>query len=370
MPGFTAPKLAWVRGTRAGDFRATARVLLPKDCLRLHLTGELFSDLLRRSRHLVARCRRARWSDELLAACGPVASGRCRRWSKAASRPGTLLPDARRGLGLRRAWSSPAGGGDNAASAVGIGATHPARLPFAGHIGRDLRRRSGLPAGPGSAVHAFCHACPRRWHQMSRYSIGRRVACAGSRNAHRRRRRSRAARRNRGARASPPAAACFSAISFRRTHAAQRRRMRRRVLRHHRRYRRGPISATRSWKALPSPSPMGSTLWRRAAAGSRRWWRSAAARAAHSGCGCWRARSTAPLVSVAGGEVGPALGAARLGRIAAGDGTIAEVCTSPAPVAAYTPAADLAAELAPRRALYRRLYPALRESFAASVAGR
>ncbi len=66
------------------------------------------------------------------------------------------------------------------------------------------------------------------------------------------------------------------------------------------------------------------------------------------------------LLQVEGGEIGPALGAARLARIACGDGTIAEVCTAPRMIAEHAPDAALAERLAPKRALFRALYPALR----------
>ncbi|MFC7555028.1 FGGY-family carbohydrate kinase [Pseudoroseomonas wenyumeiae] len=79
------------------------------------------------------------------------------------------------------------------------------------------------------------------------------------------------------------------------------------------------------------------------------------------------AATARPIRSVIGGEAGPALGAARLARIAAGDGSIAEVCTKPPVAVQYEPEAGLAAALAPRRAAYRRLYPTLQTLFAETV---
>ncbi len=67
-----------------------------------------------------------------------------------------------------------------------------------------------------------------------------------------------------------------------------------------------------------------------------------------------------PLQTVLGGEVGPALGAARLARIASGGGTVSEVCVPPPPAAEFLPSPELAAQLAPRRAVFRRLYSALK----------
>jgi xylulokinase len=76
------------------------------------------------------------------------------------------------------------------------------------------------------------------------------------------------------------------------------------------------------------------------------------------------------LVYHEGGDVGPALGAARLGLIAAGAGTVSEICAAPKVAHVQEPEAALAEGSARRRAIFRRLYPELRESFAASVRRR
>jgi xylulokinase len=76
-----------------------------------------------------------------------------------------------------------------------------------------------------------------------------------------------------------------------------------------------------------------------------------------------------PLCAVAGAEVGPALGAARLARIACGDGSIADTCVRPPIAATIDAEPELAASLAPRRALFRRLYPALQPLFADTATG-
>jgi xylulokinase len=70
------------------------------------------------------------------------------------------------------------------------------------------------------------------------------------------------------------------------------------------------------------------------------------------------------LRTVLGGDVGPALGAARLARIACGEGSVAGVCVAPPTAAEFLPDAELSMRLAPRRDLFRRLYPALRELYA------
>lgn len=167
MPGFTAPKLLWVRRHEPELFARTAKVLLPKDWLRLQLAGEHASEMSDASGTLWLDVGARRWSDALLAAChltrdhmprlveGDEVSGALRstlaeRWRL---RPGTVVAG---------------GGGDNAASAVGIGAVRPNEgFVSLGTSGVIFLAAGRFLPNPESAVHAFCHALPRRWHRMS-----------------------------------------------------------------------------------------------------------------------------------------------------------------------------------------------------------
>ena len=167
MPGFTAPKLLWVREHEPQLFARIARVLLPKDWLRLKLSGEFFTDCSDASGTLWLDVARRDWSDELLAACG-LARGQMPALAEGSAPAGRLRADVAERFGLRPGIVIAGGGGDNAASAVGMGATLPGdgfvSLGTSGVIflcGDRFRPR------PESAVHAFCHALPGAWHQMS-----------------------------------------------------------------------------------------------------------------------------------------------------------------------------------------------------------
>ncbi len=167
MPGFTAPKLLWVRRHEPDNFARVRCVLLPKDWLRLQLTGEKVSDPSDAAGTLWLDVAARNWSAEMLAACGLDRSHMPRLVESNA--PSSILrSELARAWGLGSEVVVAGGAGDNAASAIGVGATEPGdgfiSLGTSGVLFVvDERHR----ANPGSAVHAFCHALPQRWHQMS-----------------------------------------------------------------------------------------------------------------------------------------------------------------------------------------------------------
>jgi xylulokinase len=167
MPGFTAPKLQWVREHEPDVFARTARVLLPKDYLRLRLTGEVISDMSDASGTLWLDVGQRDWSDRMLAATG-LTRAQMPRLVEGSAPGGRLRGE------LARRWGLPAdvvvagGGGDNAASAVGIGAVEPGQgFVSLGTSGVLFVVSDAFRPNPHSAMHAFCHALPGRWHQMS-----------------------------------------------------------------------------------------------------------------------------------------------------------------------------------------------------------
>jgi xylulokinase len=167
MPGFTAPKLMWVAEHEPDVFRRTSLVLLPKDWLRWKLTATAVSDMSDAAGTLWLDVGRRAWSAELLQASGMTLS-QMPALVEGSDVSGTLQPEAALALGLPAGLPVAGGGGDNAASAVGIGAVQPGEgFLSLGTSGVLFVVTDRYRPNPASAVHAFCHALPGRWHQMS-----------------------------------------------------------------------------------------------------------------------------------------------------------------------------------------------------------
>lgn len=167
MPGFTAPKLLWVRRHEPDIFNATRSVLLPKDYVRLLMTGEKASDMSDAAGTLWLDVGSRHWSEELLAATG-LSVSHMPRLVEGTALSGMLRPEAAEALGLPAGVPVAGGGGDNAASAVGMGAVNPGDAFLSiGTSGVIFVCDDAFRPNPGKAVHAFCHALPDRWHRMS-----------------------------------------------------------------------------------------------------------------------------------------------------------------------------------------------------------
>lgn len=167
MPGFTAPKLRWVARHEPEIFQRVAKVLLPKDHVRLMLTGEHVSDLSDASGTLWLDVRRRDWSDELLALTG-LTRAHMPRLVEGSEASGQLKADVAQALGLRPGTVVAGGAGDNAASAVGMGAVEAGQgFLSLGTSGVLFVVTPDYQPNAASATHAFCHAVPGRWHQMS-----------------------------------------------------------------------------------------------------------------------------------------------------------------------------------------------------------
>ena len=167
MPGFTAPKLLWVREHEPEVFARVHRVLLPKDWLRFALSGEAVSEMSDASGTLWLDVGRRDWSDELLAATG-LARAHMPRLVEGSEPSAQLKPELAARWGLRAGVRIAGGGGDNAASAVGMGIVAPGQgFVSLGTSGVIFVASDRFTPNPAQAVHAFCHALPGRWHQMS-----------------------------------------------------------------------------------------------------------------------------------------------------------------------------------------------------------
>lgn len=166
FPGFTAPKLVWVRNNEPDVFRRVAKVLLPKDFLRLWLTGEKMSEMSDSAGTSWLDVAARRWSDELLAATD-LDESHMPSLVEGTEPAGTL----RSGLASRWGMSGQVvvagGAGDNAASACGMGTVAPGHAFVSlGTSGVLFAANGSYLPNPESAVHTFCHALPDTWHQM------------------------------------------------------------------------------------------------------------------------------------------------------------------------------------------------------------
>jgi xylulokinase len=167
MPGFTAPKLVWVAEHEPQIFRRVRRVLLPKDYLRLRLSGEYASDMSDAAGTLWLDVAARAWSPAMLAATGLTDTAMPRLFE--GSEPtGVLRPALADQWGLRRDVVIAGGAGDNAAGAVGVGVIRPGQAFLSlGTSGVYFVAGERFAPNPQRAVHAFCHCLPRTWHQMS-----------------------------------------------------------------------------------------------------------------------------------------------------------------------------------------------------------
>jgi xylulokinase len=166
FPGFTAPKLLWVARHEPEVFAKTAKVLLPKDYLRLWLTGEHVSDMSDAAGTSWLDTGARDWSDVLLAASG-MRRDQMPRLVEGSGVSGQLRPQLAARFGAGAGVVVAGGGGDNAASGIGVGVVKAGQAFVSlGTSGVLFAANDGYQPDAGSAVHTFCHAVPDTWHQM------------------------------------------------------------------------------------------------------------------------------------------------------------------------------------------------------------
>jgi xylulokinase len=156
LPGFTAPKLLWLREHEPATYARIAHVLLPKDYVRLKLTGERAIDVADASGTLLLDVAGRTWSDEVLDALelDPAWLPRLLESTEVSGATAAGVPVA-------------AGAGDQAAGALGVGVDRPGPLSVVlGTSGVVFAALPGYAHDPDGRVHAFCHAVPGAWHAM------------------------------------------------------------------------------------------------------------------------------------------------------------------------------------------------------------
>ena len=167
LAGFTAPKLLWLARHEPAAFARTRSLLLPKDLIRLHLTGERATDPSDAAGTWLLDEARRIWSPRAIAAIG-LDPALLPRLVEGSEPTGTVRPEIAARFGLPAGVVVAAGGGDSMVGGVGVGAVEDGRA-FVGlstsaqiFVAADAHR----PA-PERLVHAFCHAIPGRWCQMA-----------------------------------------------------------------------------------------------------------------------------------------------------------------------------------------------------------
>ena len=166
FPGFTAPKLDWVRKHEPRIWDRVAKVLLPKDYLRLWLTGDHVGEMSDAAGTAWLDTGKRDWSDELLTATG-LTRAQMPRLVEGSQVSGTLRAELASRWGLAPGVVVAGGGGDNAASGVGVGVVRAGEAFVSlGTSGVLFAANDGYQPDPATAVHTFCHALPDTWHQM------------------------------------------------------------------------------------------------------------------------------------------------------------------------------------------------------------
>jgi xylulokinase len=167
MPGFTAPKLLWVARHEPEVARAVRTILLPKDYVRLKLTGERATEMSDAAGTWWLDEAARDWSDEALAATG-LDRARMARLTEGSAPSGTLRAEVAARWGLKPGIPVAGGGGDAAAGAVGLGAIADGSAFLSlGTSGQLFVTTDAFRSAPETVIHAFCHAVPGRWFQMA-----------------------------------------------------------------------------------------------------------------------------------------------------------------------------------------------------------
>jgi xylulokinase len=166
FPGFTAPKVVWVRNNEPDTFAKVRKILLPKDYLRLWLSGEHISEMSDSAGTSWLDTGKREWSSELLTATG-LDESQMPDLVEGTDSAGTLRGELASKWGMGSSVIIAGGAGDNAASACGMGTVSEGNAFVSlGTSGVLFAANASYLPKPESAVHAFCHALPDTWHQM------------------------------------------------------------------------------------------------------------------------------------------------------------------------------------------------------------
>ena len=166
LTGFTAPKILWVKENEPDVYAKAKHVLLPKDYVRYKLTGEYAMDKADGSGTVLFALKLRNWSREVLEALG-IAPSWMPSTFEGPEFTGRVNEEAASQTGLKVGTPVAAGGGDQAAQAVGVGAVEPGVVALTvGTSGVVFATTPSALIEPEGRLHAFCHAVPGMWHFM------------------------------------------------------------------------------------------------------------------------------------------------------------------------------------------------------------
>ncbi len=166
LPGFTAPKILWLKNNEPHLYEKVAKVLLPKDYIRFLLTGDFATDVSDASGTSLFDVPRRSWSEELISLLGFSPS-----WFppsfESPEVTGYLKKEVAEMWGMGDKVLVVAGGGDNAAGAIGTGIVKPGLVSASlGTSGVVFAFSDEVKVDKKGRVHTFCHAVPGKWHVM------------------------------------------------------------------------------------------------------------------------------------------------------------------------------------------------------------
>ena len=166
LTGFTAPKILWVRRNEPSVYEKAKRMLLPKDYVRLRMTGEYATDVSDASGTLLLDVKNRRWCGEMLDILG-IDGAMLPKVHESATVAGRLTKKAAAEMGLKAGTPVAAGGGDQAAGGVGAGVVRAGIVSVAlGTSGVVFAHSDEVRTDPRGRLHTFCHAVPGKWHVM------------------------------------------------------------------------------------------------------------------------------------------------------------------------------------------------------------
>lgn len=166
LPGFTAPKLLWLKQYEPETMRRAKNIMLPKDYVRLRLTGAIHSDMADASGTLLLDCENRKWSTQMCEALS-IDTALLPELFESTTPSSRVHADGAAATGLPVGTIVVAGAGDQAAQAVGTGITTEGSVACTvGTSGVIFATTNEWRPTPHGVLHSFCHAIPNRWHLM------------------------------------------------------------------------------------------------------------------------------------------------------------------------------------------------------------